>query len=337
MRICVFSRSFFPALGGQERVAEVLAREFTNLGHTVLVLTDAPPGEVDGRPYEVRRTGRFWDRVAVFRGVDRVLFMSSSLQGLLGCWLAGKRCYVAHHSMYGIGNGAERLAGILKAWLSKLTVNICISEFQRKRLPARAILIPNPLDQAFLDWPAGNSVKFDFGFVGRLVPDKGVGLLMDALKSVHSSFPEASLRVIGDGPERSALEMQARQLGLSDRVNFSGPLHGDEMVSAMADCGCLVVPSLCEETFGLAALEGLAVCRWVIVTRRGALPEVIGPFGTVVDPDSEPLALAMVEFLLKKHAYHAQSPARTSYVNGFSSKALALRYLEVLQGTEAKS
>lgn len=331
-RICIFSRSFFPAVGGQERVAAILAREFTTRGYKVVILTDTPSDEVNELPYQVLRTGRFWDRVAVFGGSDRVLFMSSSLQGLLGCWLARKRCYITHQSLYGIGSGLERWVGVLKARLAGLTVNICISEFQRSRLRAPAVLIPNPVDEEFLQIPASTRRSFEFGFAGRLVSDKGVALLLEAFQRVHAVFPAARLRVIGDGPEGPALKDQARTLGLGQHVSFSGSLYGTHLSLAMAECECLVVPSVWEEPYGMAALEGMATCLQVIVTRRGALPDVVGPFGTVVDPDPDSLACAMEQFLRSPRADREGNQAKADYLRQFSSDQVAGRYLEVLFG-----
>lgn len=332
MRICIFSRSFFPTLGGQERVAAVLAREFTHHGHSVVVLTDTPSREADDFPYEVQRTAQFWKRLGIFRGADRVLFMSGSLQGLLGCWLARKRCYITHQSIYGIGSGLECLAGLLKAKLTRWTVSICVSDFQRGRLRAPAVLIPNPLDQEFLQRSVHPRPRFDFGFVGRLVSDKGVALLIEALWRIKIRCPGASLRVIGDGPERAALQAQVSGLELGDRVIFSGILTGADLVSAMAECGCLVVPSVWEEPFGMAAIEGLAVCRHVIVTRRGALPEVVGRFGTVVDPDPSALSVAMESYLGATTGDPERDAAKARYLEQFSPSHVANRYLAALLG-----
>lgn len=332
VRICIFSRSFFPAIGGQERVAAVLAREFVQHGHSVVLLTDTISMELDDLPFEVRRTRKFLTRVAVFKEVDRVLFMSGSIQGFLGCCLAWKRCYVSHQSIYGIGAGLERVAGLLKVFLSRWTVNICISEFQRTRLRAPAVLIPNPVDQEFVQPLLPTKPRFDFVFVGRLVSDKGAALLIEAFSRLQGRWSNASLRVIGDGPELARLQAEVMRLGLGDRIVFSGALTGPVLASAVAECGCLVVPSLWEEPFGMAALEGLALCRHVIVTRRGALPEVVGRFGTVVNPDPFDLSLAMEHFLGSVRSGSEFDADKACYLERFSPNRVASQYLEVLLG-----
>lgn len=332
LRICIFSRSFFPAVGGQERVAAMLAREFSNSGHSVVVLTDTPATDGEGLPFEIYRTRRFWGRWAIFRGADRILFMSSSLQGMVGAFLACKRCYVSHQSVYGIGSGTERLAGMLKNVLSSLTINVCISDFQRRLLRAPAVIIPNPVGREFLNVKQDISRRFAFCFVGRLVSDKGVALLIDALSLVQKNFPGVSLRVIGDGPERADLEKQALRLGLCDRVEFAGVLAGPDLALAMSECECLVVPSVWEEPFGMVALEGIATCREVIVTNRGALPEVVGDFGLIVEPTINSLASAMTEYLSRANLTQDNNPERLMYLRQFYPENIAQRYLRVLCG-----
>jgi glycosyltransferase involved in cell wall biosynthesis len=95
--------------------------------------------------------------------------------------------------------------------------------------------------------------------------------------------------MVGEGPREAAWRTLAGTLGLQDRVYFLGLRSDVEEIIAAASV--VVVPSEWEEAFGLAAIEGMAAARPVIVTRSGAMPGIVGDAGMVV-PKSDPPALA---------------------------------------------
>jgi len=99
-------------------------------------------------------------------------------------------------------------------------------------------------------------------FVGRLVPYKGVDVLIDAMAHVN-----ATALILGDGPLRDALQQRAGALGISNRVAFLGGLEDDEVVAHLHACDAFVLPSLTrQETFGVVQLEAMACGRPVIST-----------------------------------------------------------------------
>ena len=121
--------------------------------------------------------------------------------------------------------------------------------------------------------------------IGRLSREKGHADLLQALALVAGQGLACSLVVAGDGPERSALEGQARELGIGDRVLFPGYVSRPQQVLEEADL--MVLPS---HTEGLpnAALEALAMDVPVLATAVGGTPEVItdGETGRLVPPSA---------------------------------------------------
>ena len=94
-----------------------------------------------------------------------------------------------------------------------------------------------------------------FLFVGRLVPYKGLDVLLEALVRV----PEAELVIIGDGPLESRLVEQAAKSGISRRVVFAGPMDQAGVAGHLTRARALVLPSVdASETFGLVQLEAMA-------------------------------------------------------------------------------
>ena len=135
-----------------------------------------------------------------------------------------------------------------------------------------------------------------FAFIGRLVSTKGVHVLLQASSHLKAMNLPFHLKVIGDGPERRALEEQTRFLNLTDRVDFLGYLPVADLKRALADVVAIVAPSLSGEVFGLALLEQMKEGRILIVSNIAPFDEVIGNAGMKFSPgDSSALAQRMMQ------------------------------------------
>lgn len=110
--------------------------------------------------------------------------------------------------------------------------------------------------------------------LGRLVADKGFDVAVKALALLASRFPDLHLTVAGDGPERRYLESQAAELGVRQRIHFSGWLAPEKVPALLDEATILLMPSR-RETFGLVALEAALMERPVIATRVGGIPEIV--------------------------------------------------------------
>ena len=131
------------------------------------------------------------------------------------------------------------------------------------------------------------------GTIGRLEPQKGVDVLIRAFAEVE----DASLLVVGDGSERGKLEELARDVGVSDRVEWKG--WSDEPRSYLPSLDVFVLPSR-NEGFPLAMLEALLAGIAVIASDVGSVAEAIrdGETGLLVPPeDHEALAAALQRLL----------------------------------------
>ncbi|MGB2713359.1 MAG: sugar transferase [Vicinamibacterales bacterium] len=134
-------------------------------------------------------------------------------------------------------------------------------------------------------------------FVGRLVPYKGVDVLLRAMSGIR-----AAAVIVGDGPLRAALEGQASELGISDRVFFLGSLAEETLARWYQHGDLLVLPSTTRaEAFGLVQLEAMARAKPVVSTRiESGVPwvNVHGTTGLTVPPDdSDALRKAIVQIL----------------------------------------
>ena len=113
---------------------------------------------------------------------------------------------------------------------------------------------------------------FVVGYLGRLSQEKGVNYLVDAVSEIQDSRSRVKLLIIGNGPERKALEQKVKTLGLDGRVVFAGFQEDTENWLSALDI--FVLPSLTEGT-PMALLEAMAVGVPVIATAVGGVPKVI--------------------------------------------------------------
>lgn len=120
-------------------------------------------------------------------------------------------------------------------------------------------------------------------YVGRLSKEKGIGVLIKAMKSV----PDVRLKIIGDGPLRGELEQEVRQEGVRN-VDFLGYRTGDHLKNAIGTSLFAVVPSECYEVFGLTTIESFALGKPVIGSRIGGIPELVkdGETGLLFEPSN---------------------------------------------------
>jgi glycosyltransferase involved in cell wall biosynthesis len=178
--------------------------------------------------------------------------------------------------------------------------NIAVTKHvqNREALP-RSRVIYHGIEDVLMgksDVSAGLSIpkKVCFAYVGRLVFEKGVGVLLNAASQLQKEGCEFDIILIGDGPERAGLDRQITRLGLESRVRITGFLGGPELSSLLQQVHVVVMPSVWEETAGLSAIEQMMRGRLVIASAIGGLAEVVGDAGVVCPPgDAEALAASM--------------------------------------------
>jgi glycogen synthase len=171
-----------------------------------------------------------------------------------------------------------------RRWLSgRVAANIMITNHlsARLKLPrSRTIYYGGP-DAPLVSvqdiLPASDA--FDVAYVGRLVAEKGLPLLIKAAKCLQEQGVTFKLFFIGSGPEQGQLEQMVRLAGLSDLVVFTGDLRGAEFEKMVSRIAVVVMPSIWEETAGLSAIEQMMRGRVVVATDIGGLGEVVGDAG----------------------------------------------------------
>ncbi len=122
-------------------------------------------------------------------------------------------------------------------------------------------------------------------FVGRLAAMKGVPVLLEAFASVLERHPDATLTLIGDGPERDTIEARAVTLGITGAAQFSGYQNQVEVARALAVADIFALPSFAEGV-PVVLMEAMATGLPVVATRIAGIPELVddGQSGLIVPP-----------------------------------------------------
>lgn len=336
MKVLVVSGIWPPDVGGPASHAPELADHLAARGHGVEVVTtaDAPPAP---RAYRVghvpRRLPPGVRHVAVALLVARraasadVVYATSMLgRAALGAFLArtplvvkltGDEAYerARRRGLFAGGLDAfQAHRGDVRIRLLRAARNRALaraahvfspSEYLRRLAigwgvpAARVTTLPNPAPAASL--PPREELRRSLGvsaptlaFAGRLTAAKALDVGLAAVAAV----PEVRLEIVGDGPDRGALERRASELGLDGRVRFHGAQPRERVLELFAAADAALLSSTWEN-FPHTVVEALGVGTPVVATAVGGVPEVVrdGENGLLVPPgDAVALADAISRF-----------------------------------------
>jgi glycosyltransferase involved in cell wall biosynthesis len=169
---------------------------------------------------------------------------------------------------------------------------------------------------------------FAIGFVGRLVPERGLDVLLRACIRLRGFW---TLHVVGSGPSQEELEALAERLGLAARVTWHGALAQAALEPVWAILDCLVQPARTTpnwvEARGRTALEAMAHGIPVIGSRSGALPELLEGVGRVVPEDDVDALAAELQAWLDDPAERRRLgvESRRRVLAEFTDESLAAR------------
>jgi glycogen(starch) synthase len=333
MRILIYARAFLPRVGGLESIAHALAMEFARLGHEIVVVTTTSGRDDERLCYRVVRNPSVRLFLHWMRWCDLFLHLNVSLRGIWPLLIVRRPWVVAHHSWYRRSDGQIAWQDRLKRYALRYAAgSIAVSKAIAGDLERPSTVINSCFREDLFRILPNIERARDLVFVGRLVSDKGVDILLDALAILARRGQTPGLTIIGDGPERQTLEVQAQRLLLSERVLFLGTRTGEELARILNGHRILVVPSRYHEPFGIVALEGIACGCAVIGSAGGGLGEAIGPCGRLVR-NGDPVALATALDALLRDAIAIDECLRPAHEHlaAHTTERVAQCYLEVFK------
>jgi glycosyltransferase involved in cell wall biosynthesis len=367
MRICLYTSTALPKLGGQEAVVDALAREFTAAGHEAVVLAPWPRGPIEmddeRMPYRVVRHPRFYSTrafVAWYRWFLLRLYRRRPFD-VLHChdvyptgWVAalcrGKIpvpvVITSHGGDVKPGNIRISKRGMRPRYVRAIRNADClisIGQFTDEgyRLlepsPPRIVNIPNGIDLEFFaakaERPAGldeRIVPRQFAlFLGRLKKRKGVPVLLEALASMPTTG-NVELVIAGTGEEQSAIEAEISRLALRGRVHLAGRVEGQTKLYLLQQARCIVMPSQEWEAFPLVLMESFAAGRPVIGSRIPGIRELVtdGQTGLLIGEASVPeLAAAIARLMANPAEADVMGQRAATVAKDFGWDAVAAKHL----------
>lgn len=333
MKITITS-TFAPAIGGTERMARFMADGFTRAGHQVTVVTLTPGDPADDRtlPFAVMRRPAPARLLELMAATDAVLQFGTMLRTIWAALVTQAPVVISHQTWLERREGRLLAVEQLKRLITRRCRNIVPSRALAGEPAGPVCVIPNCFDDVCFHLLPGHDQQGELVFVGRLVADKGVDLLLQALGLLARRHITPRLTIVGDGPERSPLEALAASLGLGPRVKFVGSQSAPAVARLLNAHDILVVPSRWEEPFGIVALEGIACGCRLVAAAGGGLADLVGPFGTLCARNSvDTLASALRLELTAAARFRDAEPDRGPYLRTFTPASVVARYLEELE------
>lgn len=348
MKLCLYSPSFAPLVGGIPTVTALLAEEMARRGVELTVVTPTPDGATDAaRPYRVVRAAAPDALAELAAAADIVHVNGMSLRPLVAARRAGVPAVITHQTYTAAPpRGPRELArmlakeGVLRplhaaasnAALRLARANVCISRALLGRIaPPRPEVIPNPFDPVF--GPAAPPAPgAPFVFVGRLIRDKGADIFLEALARAAARGRRFEAVVYGNGPERLALVERALELGIAPEVTFAGEAAGARLLHAYREALAVVVPSRWPEPLGIVALEAMATGRTVIASEQGGLGEAVSGAGLLFpNGDARALADCLVRVAEDPGLRERSARAGRERSAAFRLDRVGARYLELYE------
>ena len=205
----------------------------------------------------------------------------------------------------------KQVSGFAGRWCERMCSHIyssaknviCVSEHVREKVlekvHCQTVVVYNGVDSELFSPAPGNEIKPIVLSIGNLIPTKGHALLLHAIAIGNSHYPEISCEIIGEGPERAALERLAKGLNIAHKVHFRGRVNRKEVAAAMRRCAVFALPSR-YEALGCVYLEAMSSAVPVIGCRGQGIEEIIehgrnGWLTSTENPDE--LALAITTLL----------------------------------------
>jgi len=198
-------------------------------------------------------------------------------------------------------------------------------------------VIPNGVDPQRFPDPQREWQLARLLFVGRVVHQKGLDLLLEALGGLVDQ--EWTLTIVGDGPALPGLQAQAKDLGIADRVHFAGWRSGAELAAEYASANLFAYASR-HEGMPNALLEAMASGLPAVATRIAGNEELVaeGETGLLVPSEDVPALQAALLRLITDPALRKQlgAQARKRVLAGYSWQTVARQYAELLDQTTAE-
>jgi glycosyltransferase involved in cell wall biosynthesis len=314
-----------------ETATEIQGQELTTLGYEVVIITETTDPGSRVFPFQVVRNPSPWQLLRLVFWSDIFLHNGVSLQLAWPLIVLRRPWVVAHHSWIVRRGAPISWLQSFKRYVLRFAQNLCISQAIAEVLPVKSIIMGEPYDENVFHLHPTIVRDQELIYLGRLVSDKGIDLLLEAVRRLKTLGKTYRLTVVGDGEQRDRLETFCQEHQLREQVTFLGIKRDRDLAQILSQHQVLVVPSRWEEPFGIVVLEGIACGCMVVGSVGGGLKEAIGPCGlTFPNGEIEPMMSAIVRAMQDSKLRESCRKAAPEHLARFTRRAVIERYLEVL-------
>jgi len=218
--------------------------------------------------------------------------------------------------------------------------NVSVSQHVSERIALpRARVIRNGVSDAVgagKMMEANQSGAVCFAYVGRLVAEKGVNVLIDAASILKKRGCNFRVLIIGDGPQRQALKKQAATLELAGCLEFLGFLTGDKLRAALTRVSVSIMPSIWEDAAPFSALEQMMQGQLIIGSRIGGLAEEIGDAGLTFAAGDAPELADRMQQVIKRPEWISElgKQARERALSLYTLERMVSEYRDLLGASQ---
>lgn len=297
------------------------------------MVTQTPLGSAEEFSFPVARGPSVRELVSLVRWADVVWHNNLSIRTAWPLLFLRRPFVITHAGSYSLKPVGFDLANRLKHAVVNRTTSVAISRPIAACFKTNSVIIPNPYDvRVFSNQIPAIERAGDLVFLGRLVTEKGIDILLDALWRLGARGVRPSLTIVGSGAELEPMQRMTVTLGIQEQVQFIGPKRGAELAGILNLHKILVVPSRYAEPFGVVALEGIACGCVVVGSSGGGLPEAIGPCGiTFANGDAEALARALEKLILITDERRRLLARASEHLAQFHPETVARQYLDLFR------
>jgi phosphatidyl-myo-inositol dimannoside synthase len=348
-KLWIITRKHPPAVGGMEELSYQAARQLARRRHTVLLSWGRSqvwlPLFVT---YAAARlfVGLLSRRVSILLLGDPVLAILAGLAAPFGVRVL---CFV--HGLDVTWPSAAYQTYLGAFFWGRMDAYVCISHATAERVREQGVadecvfVVPVGVDRR--EGARAAMVEGDplLLFIGRLVPRKGVAWFVRAvLPGLTHAFPKLRLLIVGEGPERAAVESAARENGVSGHVEFAGAVDEQAKWSLLARCDAVIVPNVPIpgdfEGFGIVAIEAGAAGKPVFAADLEGLRDAVtdGVNGWRLPPrDAAAWQRALGLRLADRYQLEAQGTiAREHVCRRFNWESIGEQYAAIVERLEPK-
>ncbi|MFM7718815.1 MAG: glycosyltransferase family 4 protein [Actinomycetota bacterium] len=356
MRVALACPYAWDAAGGVQVHVGDLARRLRDRGDEVLVLAPSrePPAEPwvrsVGRPVRIPYAGTVapicsspgsWSRVRTWLEafapdvvhVHEPFVPSTSMFATL----AARAPVVATFHAYLDRSRLQRLAGPLLGRVARrvdagIAVSAAASEFLARTSDLRIQIVPNGVEVGRFRGERAVGGVPTIAWVGRLDPQKGLGVALDALEMLVRAFPSVRLVVAGDGEDRDLVEELPEEL--ARHVELLGTVPNARVPEVLLGADVFVAPATGQESFGIVLVEAMAAGVPVVASDIPGYREVLRHDldGLLVAPDDpEALARAVARVLADRDLATRLASAGPERAATFSWEAVLPRIVGIYE------